>query len=397
MSVTLRSPAFLQDLGVISPLGVGGAETLAALLFGRRPQITMIDIGSTCVPALAVARILPSIPSRFARFDCRNNRLLLAAFEQIAETFERMLRRYSAARFGVVIGTCTSGIVEGERAVAIWTDTGAMPAGYDYHQQTLGGGAEFLSDYLHLGGPALTVSTTCSSGANALIAARRLLRLGVCDVVLAGGVDALCATTLSGFKALGALSPTVCNPFSRHRDGTCIGEGAALFLLSREPGPLALLGAGASCDAYHISAPRPDGAGAIAAMQYALRDAGLDSSAVDYVNLHGTATLQNDAMESKAMSVVFPEGVACSSSKSLTGHCLGAAGAIEAGLCWLLLSAGNPERRLPPHCWDGAIDFALPVLSLTELENPEAKRLQCCLSNSFAFGGNNVSLLIGQC
>ena len=141
-----------------------------------------------------------------------------------------------------------------------------------YKQQELGGAAEFLARYLDIRGPAYTVSTTCSSSANALASARRLIRLGVCDAVLVGGGDALCDITLEGFAALGALSKTRCNPFSKNRDGTFIGEGAALFLMSREPAAIALLGVGASSDAYHISAPRPDGACAYAAMQSALQD-----------------------------------------------------------------------------------------------------------------------------
>ncbi|MDO9235798.1 MAG: beta-ketoacyl synthase N-terminal-like domain-containing protein, partial [Aquabacterium sp.] len=218
---------------------------------------------------------------------------------------------------------------------------------------------------------------------------------GVCDAVLVGGGDALCPTTLEGFTALRAVRNSRCNPFSKNRDGTVLGEGAALFLMSREPAPIALLGVGASSDAYHISAPRPDGACAYTAMQAALQDAGLTPEHVDYINLHGTATRQNDAMESLAVAQLFGSKTPCGSSKPVTGHCLGAAGAIEAGLCWLLLSGLNRENRLPPHLWDGEADPDLAQLGLVTLENQGLKPLQYCLSNSFAFGGNNVSLLIG--
>lgn len=387
---------YLHDLGIVCALGSGKAEALRAWLSGRwrRPEpVAWLD---TAIPALGVGSEPTPLPSGFERYDCRNNRMLLAALMQIESTLADAIGRFGSDRIGLVIGTSTSGIAEGEQALAIARASGAMPREYHYKQQEMGGAAEFLADYLAIRGPAYTVSTTCSSSANALGSARRLLQLGLCDAVVVGGGDALCRTTLEGFAALGALSKNACNPFSRNRDGTVIGEGAALFVMSREPAPIAVLGIGASADAYHISAPRPDGAGALAAMQNALLDAGLAADRIDYINLHGTATVQNDAMESRAVARLFGNGTACGSSKPATGHCLGAAGAIEAGLCWLLLSAFNREQGLPPHVWDGHADPELPGLGLVGLENHPPKRLQYCLSNSFSFGGNNVSLLLGQ-
>lgn len=387
---------YLHDLGIVCALGSGKAEVLRAWLRGqcRRPEpVAWLD---TAIPALGVECEPPPLPAGFERYDCRNNRMLLSALIQIESTLAATISRYGPDRVGLVIGTSTSGIAEGEQALVAWRANGAMPPEYHYKQQELGGAAEFLADYLAIRGPAYTVSTTCSSSANALASARRLLQLGLCDAVVVGGGDALCRTTLEGFAALGALSKNTCNPFSRNRDGTVIGEGAALFVMSREPAPVAILGIGASADAYHISAPRPDGTGALAAMQKALLDAGLAADQIDYINLHGTATAQNDAMESRAVAQLFGGGTPCGSSKPATGHCLGAAGAIEAGLCWLLLSHFNPERGLPPHVWDGQLDPELPRLGLVGLENHRPKRLQYCLSNSFSFGGNNVSLLLGQ-
>jgi 3-oxoacyl-[acyl-carrier-protein] synthase-1 len=387
---------FLHDLGIICALGEGKEEVLAAWLSGQCGQPSPVPWLGSSIPALSVPAELPEIPHNLRRYDCRNNRILLAALAQIEPAVKKSLQRYGAERVGLVLGTSTSGIAEGEKAVGVLCATGQMPAAYHYKQQELGGAAEFLACYLGLQGPAYTVSTACSSSANALASARRLLRLGVCDAVVAGGGDALCRTTLEGFAALGAVSKTRCNPFSRNRDGTTIGEGAALFLMDSEPSGIALLGAGASSDAYHVSAPRPDGSCALAAMQAALKDAGLAPEAVDYINLHGTATAQNDAMESRAVARLFGDATPCSSSKPATGHCLGAAGAIEAGLCWLLLSGLNPSQCLPPHRWDGAADPEMPRLGLITLEKRRLKPLQYCLSNSFAFGGNNVSLLIGH-
>jgi len=387
---------FLNELGIVCALGEGKDEVLAAWLSGQCVQPATVAWLDSDIPAFSVKTGLPLISPSLKHYDCRNNRLLLSALAQIEPAVRQSMEHFGAARVGLIIGTSTSGIAEGERAVDVLRTTGQMPASYHYKQQELGGAAEFLACYLGIQGPAFTVSTTCSSSANALASARRLLRLGVCDAVLVGGGDALCRTTLEGFTALGAVTKTRCNPFSKNRDGTVIGEGAALFLMSREPSPIALLGVGASSDAYHISAPRPDGAGAIAAMQTALQDASLAPGQVDYINLHGTATWQNDAMESRAVAQLFGSDTPCGSSKPVTGHCLGAAGAIEAGLCWLVLSGLNRGKRLPPHLWDGETDPEMARLGFVTLENFKARPLQNCLSNSFAFGGNNVSLLIGH-
>ncbi len=224
----------------------------------------------------------------------------------------------------------------------------------------------------------------------------------MCDAVICGGVDSLCRLTLNGFSALEAVAAERCQPFSVNRHGINIGEGAALFLMTREvlsgaATPITLLGGGASSDAHHISAPQPEGLGAQAAMTKALAAAGISADQVDYLNLHGTATSHNDAMESQAVQAIFPDGVPCSSSKPMVGHCLGAAGALEAAFCWLTLSAYNPQQLLPPHLWDGQADPALPALNLlapgTQLSNNRPRRL---MSNSFAFGGNNISLLLGE-
>lgn len=387
---------FLNDLGIVCALGDGKSEVLSAWLSGQFVQATPVPWLGSDIPALSVPTEPPPLTKSLNRYDCRNNRILLSALGQIEHAVRRMIGRYGRDRIGLVVGTSTSGIAEGERAVGILQATGQMPADYHYKQQELGGAAEFLTHYLDIRGPAYTVSTTCSSSANALASARRLIRLGVCDAVLVGGGDALCDTTLEGFAALGALSKTRCNPFSKNRDGTVIGEGAALFLMSREPAAIALLGVGASSDAYHISAPRPDGACAYAAMQCALQDVGLAPEQVDYINLHGTATWQNDAMESRAVGRLFGSLTSCGSSKPATGHCLGAAGAIEAGLCWLILSDLNGEKRLPPHYWDGEADSEMMRLGFVTLEYHLLKPVQYCLSNSFAFGGNNVSLLLGH-
>ncbi|MDR2216460.1 MAG: beta-ketoacyl-ACP synthase, partial [Nevskiaceae bacterium] len=213
------------------------------------------------------------------------------------------------------------------------------------------------------------------------------------DAVLAGGADALNRFTLAGFVALECVSPKPCNPMSVNRDGINMGEGAALFLISREPGEIALAGWGESSDAHHFSAPDPRGVGAVLAMRSALKMASLQPEDIDYINLHGTATVQNDAMESLAVTTVFGSSVPCSSTKPLTGHALGAAGAIEAAICWQTLR-DHHSGALPVHWWDGQADPALPPLNLVAPGHRAQRPPRRVLSNSFAFGGSNAALIL---
>ncbi|HEX7969799.1 MAG TPA: beta-ketoacyl synthase N-terminal-like domain-containing protein, partial [Stellaceae bacterium] len=246
-------------------------------------------------------------------------------------------------------------------------------------------------------GPAYTIATACSSSGKIFASAQRLIDAALCDAALVGGADTLCRLTLNGFHSLEALAADYCNPFSRNRDGINIGEGAAIFLMSREPARVALLGVGESSDAYHVSAPDPEGTGAMRAMDLALAAARLPASAIDYVNLHGTATPLNDAMEGRAAAALFGNGIPCSSTKAMTGHMLGAAGAGEAGFLWLTLDPDFSDGALPPHLWDGAADPEIPALNLV----PPATRMpitgrSAMLSNSFAFGGSNVAVVLGR-
>jgi len=395
-------PLFLSSLGIICALGHGKRDVARALFAGdaRGMQKHTGWVDGKALTLGAVTASLPAMPPGLETAHSRNNQLLLAAALEIEADIRQIINTYGANRVGVVLGTCTSGIAETEPAIAAWHTTGQLPADYRYARQEISAPAVFLSDWLQLTGPCYSMSTACTSSARALISAARLLRHNICDAVLVGGVDSLCKLTLNGFSALEAVDAGRCNPFSAHRNGINIGEAAALFVMTREAwgeSDIALFGYGASSDAYHISAPKPDGAGALAAMRRALESAGVQPSDIDYLNLHGTATAHNDAMESRAVAALFPDGVACSSTKPLTGHTLGAAGALEAAFCWLALSRYNADGRLPPHLWDGAPDPALPPLKLIArgqcFQRPTSPRL---MSNSFAFGGNNVSLIFGK-
>ncbi|MEO8409082.1 MAG: beta-ketoacyl-[acyl-carrier-protein] synthase family protein [Propionivibrio sp.] len=391
----MKARTFLPALGIVNALGCARDEVAHALLAGDTSGMVG-ESGWLPAGPVRVGRargVLPDIPSRLADYAARNNRLLLAALAQIEAAVDAALTRFGRDRVGVVLGTSTSGIAEGEAAIATWRTSGQLPAAFTYRQQEIGMPAVFLARHLDLGGPAYTVSTACTSSAKAFASARRLLRQGLCDAVLVGGVDSLCKLTLNGFSALESITAELTNPLSRNRRGINIGEGAALFLHSREEAAIELLGIGETSDAYHMSAPHPEGLGAEAAMRAALADAGLAATDVDYVNLHATATTKNDAMESRAVARVFPGGVACSGTKPLTGHLLGAAGATELGLCWLALRTG----RLPPQVWDGVADPELPPLDLVAGTRHFVRAAgRACLSNSFAFGGSNASLLIGD-
>ncbi len=388
----------LEALGLVCALGRGKTEVAQGLFAGDASGLAE-EAG--WLPNGRIARVgrvrgeLPPLPAAFAKDDSRATRLLLAALDEIRDEVDAAITRHGRSRVGVVLGTSTSGIEAGERAIAERASDGALPGWYDYQQQEIGRMAPFLADYLGLRGPALTVSTACTSGGKALASARRMLDQGHCDAMIAGGCDSLCKLTVNGFASLESVSPDLCDPMSRNRRGINVGEGAALFLMTRASAPVALLGAGASSDAHHISSPDPSGAGAEAAMRAALKDAGMGPEPIGYLNLHATATPKNDAMEALATARVFADGVPCSGTKPLTGHTLGAAAALEAAFAWLTLHPDwNAEGLLPPHRWDGKADKDLPPLRLVGIGERLGPR--AVLSNAFAFGGNNLSLVFGE-
>lgn len=392
---------YLNAMNVICALGSGTDAVRAALFRTDGPsggEMTdrytpglPMQLGTVREPIAASdlpAGLAPELVSR-------NNALLDRTLAAIRPAVEAAIARVGSQRVAIVLGTSTSGISGGEVAVSERARTGAWPAGFHYGQQELGSPAQYLALALGVAGPAYTISTACSSSAKSLAAAARLLEQGMADVAIAGGVDTLCAFTIAGFRSLGSVSIERCNPLSANRHGINLGEGAALFLMSREAGPVRLAGWGETSDAHHMSAPDPAGAGARAAMQQALARAGLRAADIDYLNLHGTATEQNDAMESRAVSDVLGAGVPVSSTKPQTGHTLGAAGAVEAALMYLTLD-GNPRGRLPAHWWDGVADGALPALTVVGAADALGRPLRHVMSNSFAFGGSNSVLVMGQ-
>jgi 3-oxoacyl-[acyl-carrier-protein] synthase-1 len=363
------------------------------------------------------------------------------ALKQIRGQVEKALSRYGPGRIGVCFGSCDNGSEaslsaheayfqgrngkDGGDAVGL----GVFPAGYDLRCQGAPFLAEHVAEFFGISGPVFTVAAACASSAGAIIKGAQLIRAGLCGAVIAGGADIVSATVLLGFDSLEAISDTVSNPFSKNRKGINLGEAAAFFVMSKdklEDEGIVLLGYGESSDAFHMTSPCTDGRGAARAMKDALVMAGIEGSAVDYVNLHGTGTRLNDRMEALAMNTVFAKAGGepsalppASSSKPVTGHTLGAAAALELALCWMVLysavrpahtayaegtSRPDPYGGLPLHCWDGEYGGDMPQLCLVsggrgaEGRDP-AKRSRAprvCMSNSFAFGGCNTSLILGR-
>jgi 3-oxoacyl-[acyl-carrier-protein] synthase-1 len=334
-------------------------------------------------------------PSQYAD-STKIFRIINTALEQLAPAVEQALSKYDPQRIGVCFGSCDNGSEASLMAHHALFEKNAFPEDYSLRFQSASFPAEFISRKFGISGPAFTVATACASGASAIVRGAELIRCGFCDAVIAGGADIVSETVFSGFHALQAISDSLTNPFSKNRNGINLGEGAAFFLLdsiqnySIENSCIELLGTGESADAFHMTAPGPDGTGPAKAMKAALLDAGITSDKIGYVNLHGTGTPLNDKAEALAMKAVFDQAPPASSTKPITGHTLGAAGALEAAICWMVLAE---KKGLPVHCWDGVEDEEAPFFPAgsSVKETPSI-----CMSNSFAFGGCNVSLILGR-
>ena len=352
-----------------------------------------------------------------ARYDMKVMRIENAALEQISAEVEAVKKLYGPDRIAVCVGSCDNGTEFSVAAHRKFFTEGEFPADYNLEIQGADYAATFVAEKFGLAGPANCFSTACSSSAGAIIKAAEMIKAGLADAVVAGGIDIASDTTLVGFGALEAVSSEITNPFSCNRHGITLGDGAAFFVLTREPlsgitdlspsgltrGPVCLLGWGESADAYHMTSPDPSGAGAEKAIRRALESAGLATSDVGYINLHGTGTKFNDSMEAKAVAAVFEEQgvkVPLSTTKPVTGHTLGASAALEAAICWKALMENqekNANIKLPLQLWDGQRDEELPVLNIVDKKSDGGSKgpLKVCLSNSFAFGGANACLALG--
>jgi 3-oxoacyl-[acyl-carrier-protein] synthase-1 len=396
----LLNSLWLSHFTATSAIGCGLQETLSALRqqrSGLAPCVfDTVDLPTWVGEVAGVDAV--ELPTQLADFDCRNNRLAWLGLMQdnFIDAVAAASQAYGPRRIGVFIGTSTSGILQTELAYRrLDPVTGAFPADFVYAStHNTFSVADFTRQALALDGPAVVVSSACSSSAKVFASARRMIAAGLIDAAVVGGVDSLCLTTLYGFNALGLTSTQACRPFDIARDGISIGEAAAFALLQRVPEQLddqavLLLGVGESSDAHHMSSPHPEGLGARMAMADALAMAGLRASDIDYINLHGTATPSNDAAETQAVSALFGADTPCSSTKGATGHTLGAAGGLEAVICALALQHG----LLPGGLHTRQLD---PALALNYLLANREQAVRRVLSNSFGFGGTNCSLVFGR-
>lgn len=376
---------------IVSAMGRGAADTLAALR-DRRGGLEPCDFeGITTGFVGRVAGVeAHALPLALARFDCRNNRLadLALRTDGFTAAVAAARERYGAARIAVVAGSSTSGILSTEQAYrAREPHTGALPASFDYdHTHEMFSLARFVRTALGLRGPAMTISTACASSAQTFIDAHHLIEAGLCDAAVVGGADSLCGMTLRGFGSLELISPVPCAPCDAARAGISIGEAAGFGLLEKDGAGVALVGCGASSDGYHMSAPHPEAAGAVAAMRTALADAGLSAADIDYVNLHGTGTRANDAAEDRAILALFGGTTRCSSTKGWTGHPLGASGIVQAAIADLCLRHDFVPGGLNVTALDPT--FGANVV----LDNIEAP-VRRVMTNAFGFGGINCSLV----
>lgn len=344
-----------------------------------------------------------------ARYDMRILRIEEKCLLQIEDVIFKAKELYGENRIGVCVGSCDNGTefsIAGHRK---YFANQAFSSDYSLEMQGADYVSTFIAEKYGLKGPCMTFSTACSSSAGAIIKASELIRSGICDAVICGGVDIASDTTLLGFDSLEAIASEITNPFSKNRHGITLGDAAAFFLLSKDSSlvkndsekVVELLGYGESADAYHMTSPDPSGDGAKRAMQKALDFAELTARDIDYVNLHGTGTKFNDSMEAKALDSVFASyKVPCSSTKPLTGHTLGAAGALEAAICYMAITKNSKTEKkfLPLQVWDQKIDPELPLLKIiskSDMKIEEPSKIQICMSNSFAFGGSNASLILG--
>lgn len=407
---------YLSKPGVMSCAGNNIEELWKSVTTGNQKNIKKVKACND--EEYFAARIADDIlQASGARYDMKIMRIENAALEQIADDVLAVKERYGADRIAVCLGSCDNGTEFSLANHRKYFADGEFPKDYNIEIQGADYVSTFVTEKFGLTGPAVTFATACSSSAGAIIKASEMIMGGVVDAAVVGGIDIASDTTLIGFSALEAVSSEITNPFSKNRHGITLGDGAAFFVLTKEPlsvvecpqggriettstTTVRLLGWGESADAYHMTSPDPSGAGAEKAIRRALENSGISKADVGYINLHGTGTKFNDSMEGKAVAAIFGEKtVPVSTTKPVTGHTLGAAAALEAAICWKALvenQGKNDNIKLPLQVWDGERDEEIPELNIVDGKSGAAKgNLKICLSNSFAFGGANACLVLG--
>ncbi|MDO4937699.1 MAG: beta-ketoacyl synthase N-terminal-like domain-containing protein [Sutterellaceae bacterium] len=390
--MTEKEGIFLHCPTCVSALGLGLEKTAQALL---SQDFVALDcyknvLGEKSVP-YGIVKEVSDANSPADYILTRTNRLIRLCLDTTPE-IGNYLRHFDSARVAVVLGASTSGMREIELGIETFHKKGELPQDFTADALNLSDPAAFTADALGVRGPVFTVSNACASGAMALETAAEMIRAGIVDAVVTGGIDGFSKFTSHGFSSLGAMSNEQCSPFAENRHGINLGEGGALLVLSKEPSPVELAGWASTCDAHHASAPEPEGTQASAAMQRALGKAQLSSQDIDFVSAHGTATALNDAMESKAIARVFGSNTPVASLKGLTGHTLAGAGALQAAFAWIVLTM-NPEGKLPVNGMTGNRDSTLSDIDLVMQPRKLNRPLKAVMGNAFAFGGSNAVLI----
>lgn len=393
---------FLSKPAVVTCAGLDSRQLWNSVVNGNQDgikKVTAVSGDSFHAGKIDDVMITPTT----ARFDMRILRIEEMALEQIGCEIELAKNKFGAGRVAVCVGSCDNGTKYSVAGHEIYFSKEAFADDYSIEVQGADYPATFIREKFSLEGPCLSFSTACSSSAAAIIKGAQLLNSGLADAVVAGGVDIASDTVLLGFSSLEAVSDEITNPFSKNRKGITLGEGAAFFVMTRErlfEGNVQLLGYGECCDAHHMTSPDPEGKGARKAMEEALENAGLEASDIDYLNLHGTGTKLNDSMESKAVAAVFGNHkVPVSTTKPYTGHTLGAGSAVELAICYEAIenNRGKESSLLPLQKWDGQRDPELPELNFVDESNRDGfGKIRICMSNSFAFGGANACLIVGE-
>lgn len=385
---------YINDVGVVCSAGMGLDEFYQNLFDFKGSSFSQTDALSNGRRKQVgkVRSALPEFPENLRAHFSRTNHLLYAALVQMQPTITRVLAKYASSRIGVILGTCTSGSTEIDRSRSHERDHGRIPSDYRYDVEFMDDVANFAKKQLGVAGPAVVVSTACTSSGKAIAMAKRYIDTGILDAVIVGGADSYSLATLNGFESLASLSASRCRPFGKGRDGINLGEAAAVFVLSQERSDIRIVGVGESSDAYHMSAPDPNGSGAELAVRQALAMAQLLPSDIGYINLHGTATVANDEMESTLINRIFGEQTPCSSTKILTGHTLGAASAVELVACTAVLAKHKARFPLIPQHGEYEVDSKLPKINLIKQGGITDKSV--FLSTSYAFGGSNACVIV---
>jgi len=385
-----RTPYPITGIALCNAIGSNASAVQKSLFEGQS------GLGPSPIPLPfetvvgAVECELPALPKKLEAWTTRATQIAALLLSQLGSELDGLRERWRPDRIAVLLGTSTGGADTTEKAYRTFLSSGSFPDDYNlFRQHTFGSILHVVRTLSGATGPAWMVSTACTSSAKPLASAQRLISSGMIDAAIVGGIDTLCSMTLHGFRSLDALSKTACKPFNAERSGLNIGEGGAFLLLEKSGEPIAMLeGVGESSDAYHISAPHPEGLGARLAMERAIKEVGCPPESIDYVNAHGTGTRLNDISESAAIESILGRDVPVVSTKSYTGHMLGAAGGTEAAMAVMSIMEG----WIPASLRAGPVDKKIAIrVNETRLDG----RVDRILSNSFAFGGNNISVVIG--